>query len=285
MIPGTVEFENFDEGAEGVAYHDIEAANDPARIDYRKTGVDLEITPDKKIILVGHIKEGEWLKYTVDVAKSGVYELELGVAVRGVDPPEIRLEFDGVDVSGPIQLTTTTQRWYLFTQILGPTVNLEGGSHVMRVVVVKSPKGTSLNLDYVRFVAKREPKKTAGSMLGAEEPEPTRALRGLKHSYFPFASVRDATGWKLRHAEIQRRVLVAAGLYPLPEKIPLNAVIHGRIEKEDYTVEKVTFKSLPGHFVTGNLYLPKQITGKIPAVICPHGHWPKGRFMKETDAE
>lgn len=159
VIPGTIEFENFDEGGEGVAFHDIEAANDPKPIAYRKTTVDLEVTPDKKIILVGHIKEGEWMKYTVEVAKSGAYELELGVSVQGKEPPEIRLEFDGVDVSGPIRLTTTTPRWYLFNQILGPTVNLESGRHVMRAVVVKSPKGTSLNLDYVRFVAKREPKK------------------------------------------------------------------------------------------------------------------------------
>ena len=160
VIPGTIEFENFDEGAEGVAFHDIEAANDPKRIDYRKTAVDLEVTPDKKIVLIGHIKTDEWLKYTVDVAKSGAYELEFGVSVQGVVPPEIRIEFDGEDVCEPIRITTTTQRWYLFNQILGPTVNLEGGRHVMRVVVANSPKGSSLNLDYVRFVAKREPKKS-----------------------------------------------------------------------------------------------------------------------------
>ena len=125
---------------------------------------------------------------------------------------------------------------------------------------------------------------SAGTMSGANEPEPTRPLRDLGKSYFPFTPVNNATDWKARHEEIQRRVLVASGLYPMPAKTPLNAVIHGRIEKEDYTVDKVSFESLPGHFVTGNLYLPKQIKGKIPAIICPHGHWPNGRFMNETDA-
>ncbi len=47
----------------------------------------------------------------------------------------------------------------------------------------------------------------------------------------------------------------------------------------------MTFESLPGHFVTGNLYLPKVSKGKIPAVISPHGHWPNGRFMHADDAE
>ncbi len=67
----------------------------------------------------------------------------------------------------------------------------------------------------------------------------------------------------------------------MPERTRLNAVIHGRVEREDYTVEKVFFESLPGHFVTGNLYLPKNHGDKIPAVLCPHGHWPDGRFMDD----
>jgi dienelactone hydrolase len=125
---------------------------------------------------------------------------------------------------------------------------------------------------------------SASSFSGAQEPQPTRPLRDLNKSYFPFTPVNSRAEWKQRHEEIQRRVLVASGLYPLPEKTPLNAVIHGRIEQDDYTVEKVIFESLPGHFVTGNLYLPRKIKGKIPAIICPHGHWPNGRFMHEGDA-
>jgi cephalosporin-C deacetylase-like acetyl esterase len=42
---------------------------------------------------------------------------------------------------------------------------------------------------------------------------------------------------------------------------------------------------LPGHFVCGNLYLPKKHGDKIPAVINPHGHWPNGRFMNASDDE
>ncbi|NOS70592.1 MAG: acetylxylan esterase [Verrucomicrobia bacterium] len=126
---------------------------------------------------------------------------------------------------------------------------------------------------------------TAGTMSGADEPEPTRTLRELNKSYFPFTPVSNAAEWKARREEIKRRVLVASGLYPMPAKTPLNAVIHSRIEKDDYTVDKVMFESLPGHFVTGNLYLPRNIKGKIPAIVSPHGHWPDGRFMHESDAE
>ena len=54
------------------------------------------------------------------------------------------------------------------------------------------------------------------------------------------------------------RILLACGLLPLPTKTPLNAVVHGRIERDDYTVDRVFFESFPGHYVCGNLYLPKK---------------------------
>ena len=55
-------------------------------------------------------------------------------------------------------------------------------------------------------------------------------------------------------------------------------MIHGRVDRDGYTVEKVFFESYPGFFVTGNLYRPKGRSGKLPAVLSPHGHWPDGRF-------
>jgi len=115
----------------------------------------------------------------------------------------------------------------------------------------------------------------SASLTCGQSPRPLRDLNG----YFPFTPVADAGAWKTRRAEIEKRVLLAAGLWPMPEKTPLNAVVHGRVEREDYTIDRVFFESLPGHFVTGSLYLPKNRKGKIPGVLCPHGHWPNGRFM------
>jgi dienelactone hydrolase len=111
--------------------------------------------------------------------------------------------------------------------------------------------------------------------LPAETPRPLRDL----NAYFPFAPVPSHEAWQTRRAEIEQRVLLASGLWPMPEKTPLNAVIHGRIERDDYTIDRVFFESLPGHFVTGSLYRPKSTKPKMPAVLCPHGHWPNGRFM------
>lgn len=104
--------------------------------------------------------------------------------------------------------------------------------------------------------------------------EPLKDLDG----YFPFTPPANAAEWKARAARVRLELSVALGLWPMPEKTPLQTVIHGRIEQPDYTVEKVYFESLPGFFVTGNLYRPKGWTGKLPGVLCPHGHWSDGRF-------
>jgi hypothetical protein len=96
--------------------------------------------------------------------------------------------------------------------------------------------------------------------------------------YFPFNPPQSPEAWAKRAEQVRRQILVSAGLWPMPSKTPANAVIHGKIDLDSYTVEKVYFESFPGHFVTGNLYRPKGRTGKLPGVLCPHGHWREGRF-------
>ncbi|MEZ6053811.1 MAG: acetylxylan esterase [Planctomycetaceae bacterium] len=98
------------------------------------------------------------------------------------------------------------------------------------------------------------------------------------NGYFPFHQVDSVDAWPARQAEIRRRILVSQGLWPLPTKAPLNPVIHGRVERDDYTVDRVFFESIPGHYVTGSLYRPKGTSGPYPAIISPHGHWQDGRF-------
>ncbi len=104
-------------------------------------------------------------------------------------------------------------------------------------------------------------------------------LRSTDDSTFPMQPVTDAAAWPARREEIRRRILVAAGLHPMPERTPLNAIVHGKVERDEYTVERVIFESFPGHYVTGSLYRPKGgAVSKAPAVLSPHGHWKEGRF-------
>jgi len=106
--------------------------------------------------------------------------------------------------------------------------------------------------------------------------------------YFPFRPASSQDAWEKRAAHVRRQLRVALGLLPEPTRTPLQAVIHGRIEGDDYTVEKVYFQSMPGFFVTGSLFRPKNPAAsgkKIPAILCPHGHWDEARFRLLGDGE
>lgn len=91
---------------------------------------------------------------------------------------------------------------------------------------------------------------------------------------FPHYETLEA--WRTQAAQLRRRMLIGSGLFPLPEKTPLNAKVFGEVKHEDYSVFKVSFEARPGFLVTGNLYRPVG-DGPFPAIINPHGHWPDGR--------
>lgn len=100
------------------------------------------------------------------------------------------------------------------------------------------------------------------------------------NTVFTMPHFESVEAWEAFKEPLRRRVLLSSGLWPLPEKTPLNAQIFGRIEHPEYTVEKVHFEAYPGFLVTGNLYRPVG-EGPFPAVVNPHGHWEIGRLANE----
>jgi len=87
----------------------------------------------------------------------------------------------------------------------------------------------------------------------------------------------SAEAWAPRAQYLREHVLASAGLMPMPERTPLEPVIFDETAHADYVLSKVYFESLPGFFVTGNLYRPVG-NGPFPAILSPHGHWNYGRL-------
>lgn len=87
----------------------------------------------------------------------------------------------------------------------------------------------------------------------------------------------SAAAWAPRAHYLREHVLASAGLMPLPDRTPLKPVIFDEVPHPDYLVSKVYFESLPGFYVTGNLYRPVGV-GPFPAILSPHGHWTYGRL-------
>ncbi|HAB10720.1 MAG TPA: hypothetical protein DCE47_03395, partial [Planctomycetaceae bacterium] len=109
-----------------------------------------------------------------------------------------------------------------------------------------------------------------------------KAPRALGDKYHPWAAPETLKEWNTVSERVRLQLRVATGLWPAWPRGPIKSVIHGKVDRGDYTVEKVYFASLPGHYVTGSLYRPKGGGGKSgirrPGILCPHGHWPNGRF-------
>jgi cephalosporin-C deacetylase-like acetyl esterase len=111
-------------------------------------------------------------------------------------------------------------------------------------------------------------------------PETDRRLAEFRHLNltYHFPVYRTKEEWLRRADHLRRQILVSAGLWPMPPRGAIEAHIFGKLDRGDYTVEKVYFESYPGFYVTGNLYRPKNSAGKVPAVLCTHGHWKYGRL-------
>jgi len=102
------------------------------------------------------------------------------------------------------------------------------------------------------------------------------------NGYFPFNPPSSLSEWDERREQVRRQILVSQGLWPMPTKTPLNPVIHGKVEGDGFTVERVYFESTPGFYVTGSLWKPKEIKGKVPGVMFAHGHWQDARLSLST---
>ena len=128
------------------------------------------------------------------------------------------------------------------------------------------------------------PKISFGQPQRAARPDSTSDIRhgDLKdlNGYFPFRVPESLEAWEVRAERVRRQLLVSQGLWPLPDErsTPPTAVIHGRRDLGDYFVEKAYIETLPGFYLTGSLYRPKDKAGPFPAVLSPHGHWQNGRF-------
>jgi len=96
------------------------------------------------------------------------------------------------------------------------------------------------------------------------------------------AQVQTPTDWLMRKTYLLNKYKEILGEFP--PKTPLNPKTIGIIEKDDYLIEKLIFESRPRFYVTANLYVPKDRDFPVPAVVCPLGHWEKGKAEPEVQA-
>ena len=115
--------------------------------------------------------------------------------------------------------------------------------------------------------------------------EPSRADAQLEN-YFAnetaalsercLADIRTLDDWKSQRAEFRRQYQEMLGLLPMPERTELKAVITGKLDHEEFSVEKLQFQASPGLYCTASLFLPKNSRKPAPTILYESGHY---RFM------
>lgn len=101
-----------------------------------------------------------------------------------------------------------------------------------------------------------------------------------------FQAPATPQAWRDRARAVREHLLVTLGLWPMFPKTPLHPQVYGKLERDGYTIEKVVLETLPGFTLSGNLYRPAgkehENPGKLPGILCPHGHWEDGRVNPEV---
>ncbi len=92
------------------------------------------------------------------------------------------------------------------------------------------------------------------------------------------ATLADVDAWYARQEQERERLAEMLGLSPRPEKTPLNATITGELTIPGVRISKLHYESMPGLYVTANLYRPEKVEGPCPAILylCGHSSQKKG---------
>lgn len=159
-IPGTIQVEDFDEGGEGVAYHDLTVLNSGG-VTRTSESVDLEATTDAGGgYSLGWTEAGEWLKYTVNIAAAGSYALDIRVAKLGAGG-NLHFELDGSALAGSNFSIPDTGGWQTWATLPAQTVTLPAGTHVLRLALDTAGTGASVgNINWFRFTSLSTPTPT-----------------------------------------------------------------------------------------------------------------------------
>ena len=129
-IPGILKAVQYDTGGEGVAYHDAEPVNKGVGGIRTNEGVDTE--GGDGVGNIGYVVNGEWLEYTVNIAQSGHYEIEIRTASAG-KAGNFHIEIDGVNKTGLVNINPTGN-WAQYQPTTFETSSIfPSGEHVLRI--------------------------------------------------------------------------------------------------------------------------------------------------------
>jgi len=169
-LPGTIEGEHFDSGADGISYHDSDTQNQGgASVRSDATGVDIESISGGYAI--SYTRAGEWLEYTVNVNEAGLYEYDAYMSSQdGGGSFSLALSGDNglTDLTGDVPVARTGA-WSTYKMVHGRlTRELEAGPQVLRFIV----NSGNLLFNFDKIVLRRIDVDTSISISISANPSP-----------------------------------------------------------------------------------------------------------------
>ena len=150
-IPGTLQAENFDKGAEGITYHDSDSNNEGTTA-YRTDSEGVDIVTGNGGYAIGYTSSGEWLEYTVNVKEAGIYSYDATVS-SGANNSSISLSLSTKEGLTPLTDVipvpcVQSNNWDNYSNVHGRLlIPLEEGQQVIRLNIT----GSSCNIDKITF--------------------------------------------------------------------------------------------------------------------------------------
>ena len=150
-LPGTLEAEDFDTGADGIAYHDSNNNKEGDASSYRSDG-GIDIVKGNGGFVIGYTNSGEWMEYTVQVKEAGIYEYDAWASSGTSNSSfSISLNNNGETKSLTPSLVvpqTGNNDWSKYVALHGRlSIPLEEGKQIIRINIT----GSSCNIDKIVF--------------------------------------------------------------------------------------------------------------------------------------
>ena len=140
QIPGIIEAEDFDSGAEGYSFHDADNTNEgDYKPVYRSDSEGVDLVKGNNGCVIGYTAQGEWLEYSVNVTEAGEYEYEATVS-SGNDNAGFSISI--INDNGMTQLAkvsvpkTGNSDWSNYKVVKGKLSKpLEAGEQILRITI------------------------------------------------------------------------------------------------------------------------------------------------------
>ena len=198
-IPGKVQAENYNKGGADKAYMDLSKGNEGGKL--RKNDVDI-YQPNMGIV-VGHCQATEWLKYTVNVAADGDYEISANVAGdNGTGSFVLYMDDKRIGT----EIANEGKGFDNFTTVSGGKATLTKGEHELKLEITND----WIDIDYVEFkeISAQPPiglKNIRLSMTEAESNYSLFDMQGIKLSSFTAKGMNEAMNLVRENAKLRKQ--------------------------------------------------------------------------------